>query len=229
MGTIKTKAAPARLQRSGAQRLARMQLAKRKRKRGAESQLDESLEDIANAIERAQAAGRGVRITIELTPEGEVPISPVEPADSQAGVLSEEKRTYRSELDRALAAARQRGGKRVAEIVAGRDMLSADEMARLLGTTRMTVNTKRRNHQLLGLEGATRGYRFPQWQIGADGRPFEALPALFDRLGGSPWTVYRFLVQHHPELGGLTGREALAKGRSAQTVEAAESVMNAFS
>jgi hypothetical protein len=93
----------------------------------------------------------------------------------------------------------------------------------------MTVNTKRRNHQLLGLEGAKRGYRFPQWQIGADGKPFEALPALFDRLGGSPWAVYRFLVQRHAELGGLTGREALAKGRSAQTIEAAESVVNAFS
>ncbi len=192
-------------------------------------QLDELLEDIANAIERAQAAGRGIRITIELTPDGEVPFNPVEPFDSQADVLSEKKRTYRSELNRALAAARQRGGKRVAEIVAGRDMLSADEMARLLGTTRMTVNTKRRNHQLLGLEGAKRGYRFPQWQIGGDGRPFEALPALFDRLGDSPWTVYRFLVQHHAELDGLTGYEALAKGRSAQALEAAESVAEAFS
>ena len=40
-------------------------------------------------------------------------------------------------------------------------MLSAEQMARLLGTTRTTVNTKRSNHQLLGLEGAKRGIPFP--------------------------------------------------------------------
>jgi hypothetical protein len=232
MVTVKRKVAPAHrapLQGSMADRLAKTQLDKTKGKRGAARQLDALWKDIANAIERAQAAGRGVRFTIDLTPEGEVAIGPIEQADSQADVFSEEKRTYSSELDRALHAARQRGEKRVAEIVAEKNMLSADEMAQLLGTTRMTVNTKRRNHQLLGLEGAKRGYRFPQWQIGADGKPFEALPALFDRLGGSPWAVYRFLVQRHAELGGLTGREALAKGRSAQTIEAAESVVNAFS
>ena len=58
---------------------------------------------------------------------------------------------------------------------------------------------------------------------------FAALPALFDRLGGSPWAVYRFLVQHHPELGGRTAREALRRGRSAEVLEVAESVMRAAS
>jgi len=132
------------------------------------------------------------------------------------------------DLDRSLAAARERGSKRAAEVVSGEDMLTANEMARLLGTTRMTINTKRRSHLLLGLEGATRGFRFPRWQIGEDGKPFAALPALFDRLGGNPWSVYRFLVQHHPELDGLTGREALARGRSTQAIEVAESVAQAF-
>jgi hypothetical protein len=28
------------------------------------------------------------------------------------------------------------------------------------------------------------------------------LPKLFDLLGGDSWTVYRFLIQHHPELEG---------------------------
>jgi DNA-binding CsgD family transcriptional regulator len=143
--------------------------------------------------------------------------------------LSDAHFAFRSELDRSLTAARERGHHRVAEILSRTDMLGADQIARLLGTTRMTINTKRRNHQLLGLDGATRGFRFPEWQIGEDGKPFEALPALFDRLGGSPWAVYRFLVQHHAELSGLTGREALAKGRSAEAIEAAESVANAFS
>ena len=107
-------------------------------------------------------------------------------------------------------------------------MLSADNLARLLGTTRATINTKRQNRQLLGLEGATRGFRFPSWQIGEDGKPFAALPMLFDRLGDSPWAVYRFLVQSHPELDGETGRDALRKGRTADVIEAAESVAETF-
>ncbi len=132
-------------------------------------------------------------------------------------------------LDRSLAGARERGRNRAADILSGEDMLSADEMAQLLGATRMTIDKKRESHQLLGLEGPNRDFRFPRWQIGDDGRPFDALPAVFDRLGGSPWAVYRFLVQHHSELGGLTGRDALAKGRSAEALEAAESVAEAFS
>jgi hypothetical protein len=59
---------------------------------------------------------------------------------------------------------------------------------------------------------------------GDDGKPFEALPTLFERLGDSSWAVYRFLVQHHPELDGMTGREAVMRGFSARAVEVAESI-----
>ena len=108
-------------------------------------------------------------------------------------------------------------------------MLSADDFAALIGTSRVTVNAKRQTHQILGLEGVRRGYRFPAWQVDDDGRPFAALPALFDRLGGSPWAVYRFLVQHHPELDGLTGREALRRRHADSVIAAAESVTRSFS
>ena len=74
-------------------------------------------------------------------------------------------------------------------------MLSADDFAALIGTSRVTVNAKRQNHQILGLDGAKRGYRFPAWQLDENGKPFAALPDLFDRLGDSPWAVYRFLVE----------------------------------
>jgi hypothetical protein len=88
----------------------------------------------------------------------------------------------------------------------------------------VTVNTKRQSNQLLALDGAKRGYRFPAWQVGDDGKPFAALPGLFERLGGGAWAVYRFLVQHHPELEGLTGREALRRGRTASALDVAESI-----
>ena len=112
----------------------------------------------------------------------------------------------------------------MAEILDREEMLSADDFAHLLGTTRVTVNAKRQKRQVLGLEGAKRGFRFPRWQLGTNGKPFSALPDLFDRLGDDTWAVYRFLLQHHPALDGLTGREALEQGKSKQAIEAAESI-----
>ena len=129
-----------------------------------------------------------------------------------------------ADLQAALDEARQRGRLRAAEILAGQDMLSADQFAALLGTSRMTINTKRQNGQLLGLDGVKRGFRFPVWQIDKDGKPFAALPALFERLGGGAWSVYRFLVQRHPELDGLTGIEALRRGKADQVLEVADSI-----
>ena len=46
-------------------------------------------------------------------------------------------------------------------------------------------------------------------------------------LGGA-WAVYRFLVQPHGELDGLTGREALEHGRTKQAIAAAESIGRDF-
>ncbi len=133
-----------------------------------------------------------------------------------------------ADLEDALVAARKRGEARVADILNGEDMLSAEAFAELLGTTRVTVNTRRQHRQVLALAGAKRGFRFPEWQIGPDGKPFAVMPDLFDRLGGDAWAVYRFLVQHHPELNGLTGRDALQRGKSKEVVEVAESVARAF-
>jgi hypothetical protein len=176
----------------------------------------------ARAVRLSRQTGKGVRFLVDIGPDG---------AESISG-FAEESASFavpgHSELNRALADARRRGDLRVAEILAGPEMLSADAFAARLGTTRATVTAWRHKNQVLGLEGATRGFRFPEWQVGPDGKPFRALPQLFDRLGGDTWDVYRFLVQHHPELGGMTGREALQKGHIKEVVEAAESVAQAF-
>jgi hypothetical protein len=97
------------------------------------------------------------------------------------------------------------------------------QFAQFLGTTRTTVNAKRQSRQVLGLEGAKRGFRFPRWQIERNGKPFEALPHLFQRLGDA-WAVYRFLIQRHSELNGLTGRQALERGKAKEAIEVAETV-----
>ena len=186
------------------------------------------IQELLAAFKNAHEKRQDVRLTVEVTPDGQAHVLSRELAPASENPVVQTDAPI-APVQASFAAARDRGARRVAEIASGADMLSAEDMAKLLGTTRMTVNTKRRKRQLLGLEGAKRGVRYPQWQIGEDGKPFAALPALFERLGGSPWAVYRFLVQRHAELGGLTGREALARGRQSEAVEAAESVAGAYS
>lgn len=133
-----------------------------------------------------------------------------------------------AELQAALTAARERGRVRAAEILGADDMLSADEFGKRLGMSRRTVNSKRQSGQLLGLAGARRGFRYPVWQLNAEGKPYAELAILHERLGG-PWEVYRFLVQQHPELEGLTGREALERKKGKAALDVADSVGRDFS
>jgi hypothetical protein len=175
------------------------------------------------ALAKSDRSGRAVRIIVDFEPNRrpkftKVVTKPATGPETAAPPMDDPN------LQQALTRARERGRSRVAEILGRDDMLSADAFANLLGTTRVTVNAKRQNRQVLGLEGAKRGFRFPQWQVGPDGKPFSALPDLFERLGDDGWAVYRFLVQRHPELDGLSGREALQQGKRKQAIEAAESV-----
>jgi hypothetical protein len=194
---------------------------------GLHSALGKHIRTFGDAFEKSQRLRRRVRLIVEVNPglgHSEI-TSVVEQPISDRETTSVMRD---SNLQNALKAARERGETRVAEILNSEDMLSADEFADLLGTTRVTVNAKRQNRKILGLEGAKRGFRFPRWQLGPDGKPFGVLPNLFERLGDDAWAVYRFLVQHHPELNGLTGCEALQQGKSKQAVEAAESVARDF-
>ncbi|MEH2512223.1 hypothetical protein V1291_003577 [Nitrobacteraceae bacterium AZCC 1564] len=183
------------------------------------------LQGYGDAIAKSRTTGRRVSFRVDVNPEGGTIMTPI---DETAPAAEPIKTTaMNTELQAALAAARDRGRLRAAEILAGEDMLSADAFAEMLGTTRVTVNTKRRSGQVLGLDGAKRGFRFPVWQLDADGKPYAELARLHERLGG-PWAVYRFLVQHHGELGGLAGREALQRGKFKAALEAAESVGRNF-
>jgi hypothetical protein len=181
---------------------------------------------VAAAHELSRLTGKPVGLMVGISPDGAEKITLIEQASEP--VTGKLPSAGNSELDSALAEARRRGASRVSEILAGPEMLSADEFAERLGTTRATITAWRHKNQVLGLEGATRGFRFPEWQVGDDGKPFRVLPEIFDRLGGNPWAVYRFLVQRHPELGGTTGKDALRRGRGGQVVTAAESVARAF-
>lgn len=182
------------------------------------------LKRYGEAFVLSHKAGRPVSFRVQVDPDGGATVTPLEEKGTAIEPFPvEEVKRRDPALEEALAAARERGRTRAAEILAGNDMLNAEALAERLGTTRVTVNTKRQNRQLLGLDGARRGFRFPIWQIDADGKPYSELPALLEHLGG-PWAVYRFLVQSHGALGGLTGRQALERGKGAEVVAAAEAI-----
>nr|RAW03785.1 hypothetical protein DBT41_11155 [Aerococcus urinae] len=128
-----------------------------------------------------------------------------------------------SDLELALREARARGRLKAAEILDGEEMLDAGAFAKLLRVTRGAVHIMRRKNELLALNTSNSGFRFPAWQIDANGRPYSALPMLFERLGG-PWTVYRFLMQRHADLGSITGLEALRNGHSQTAIQSAEGI-----
>ena len=173
------------------------------------------LTGFGKAVNRAERSGRAVRLTVLVEPGKPVSKVAVEDAVEQRPP---------DELDEALIEARQRGAKRAADILRAPDMLSADQFATAIGATRETVHQKRRRGEVLGLEGAKRGVRFPAWQIGADGGLLAGLPRLIEALGKHPWAVHRFLLQHHPELDGASALEALRRGRVDDVLAAAQSV-----
>ena len=173
------------------------------------------LTGFGKAVHRAEQSGRAVRLTMLVEPGKPISKVAVEDAAEQGP---------RDELDEALTEARQRGAKRAAEILRAPDMLSADQFATAIGATRETVHQKRRRGEVLGLEGAKRGVRFPEWQIGPDGRLLSGLPRLIEALGNHPWAVHRFLLQHHPDLDGSSALEALRRGRVDEVLATAQGV-----
>lgn len=130
--------------------------------------------------------------------------------------------------DERLAAAIERADAR-GDVLIGKlfddpEMLSSDGMARRIGITRETVNAMKHDGRLLGLEGARRGFRYPVWQLDSDGHLLKIMPELLKELGEA-WAVYRFLLQHHPELDGAIGLDAARDPlREAEVLQLAHSL-----
>ena len=184
-----------------------------------QSTIKRLMETFGQTIERSQKSGRAGGFTVMIDAAGNPKIAPLPKVGPTEQSINEDDR-----LEAALHAARERGRLRSAEILEGDDMLTAEEFAERLGVSRVTINARRQKHELLGLDGAKRGFRFPAWQVDEDGKGFDALPKLFELLGDSPWGVYRFLTQRHSVLDGASAKDALTRGRAKQVLQAAESL-----
>lgn len=180
------------------------------------------------AMVKSRRAGRPLTLHIHIDPKGPITVFGIDESVPSVSPDLEQSLATDSSLEAALDAARERGRIRAAEILAQDDMLTGQELGKRLGMSRMAVNTKRQNGQLLGLAGAKRGFRYPFWQLNAEGKPYAELETLHKKLGG-PWEVYRFLVQRHPELEGLTGRQAFERKKAKAALKVADSVGRDFS
>jgi hypothetical protein len=156
----------------------------------------------------ARAVGRGKSgpISATIVPDGRAAPAP-DPNNALAG---------------ALRTARARGAAVQEELLADPEMLNTAGMAERLGMSEEGVRLKRKRHEILGLEFARRGIRYPGWQVLPNRQLLPALPRLFAILGDDPWRLFRFLQQHHAELDGRRALEALQHGRVEAVLAAAE-------
>jgi len=179
------------------------------------------LTEIESEVHEAHTLGRETELILRFRPEHSGP---------GVGLVVTRNAPRRPDaLDRELAEARVRGAQRVAEILADPVMLSSDDFARRMNMTRENVRQMHLQRKVLGLVGAKRGIRYPEWQLGADGKPIPELPELFKRLGDDPWAVYRFLLEDRPELDGENPLKLLFKGQGPNVLAAADTVGETFS
>lgn len=100
------------------------------------------------------------------------------------------------------------------------DMLSTDQAAELVGTTRVTINAWIAKGRAIGLTQTRRGFKLPSWQF--EPAVWEAVPQLAKALGTQEgWALLTFLETPLGALAGQTPRQAIEQGHAARVIELA--------
>lgn len=120
----------------------------------------------------------------------------------------------------AVKRARVRGAERAAEILSQSDILSGEEMSKIMGKSRQAVHKDLQNGRLLAISGGKRANGYPAWQLDGTGSPLQGLSEVIALLGNG-WPAYRFLAAPHRD--GGTRFERLASGEVAGVVDEARS------
>jgi hypothetical protein len=125
-----------------------------------------------------------------------------------------------SEASPGMAAA-LRGGQHFRQTEwAGPEMLSSKEAGQRINLSREALNNRRRSGDLLGLEAAKRGVRYPEWQFEDNVLPH--VPEVLHKLGHlDPWGQYLFFTQPEPLLKGEPPLSVIRDGRAAEVVRVA--------
>lgn len=100
-------------------------------------------------------------------------------------------------------------------------MISTDEAAQLVQTTRVTVNAWIAKGRAIGLTQTKRGFRMPRWQF--EPLMWDALPRLSAALGTTEgWALLAFLESPHGALDGRSPRQAIEQGQTDKVIRIAE-------
>jgi hypothetical protein len=171
-------------------------------------------------VQTSVRSANSVRVEVIFTPRGKILVGGLR----LSNITSLDK--FAAAKEDALTAAIRRGEATVAKILSRPEMLTGERFAELAGMSRMAIYERLKKNEVLGLEGAKRGIRYPAWQLGDDGGPVPGLVELLSKFAGKPWTAYRFLLQKHAGLGAMTAIDALKAGKKKATLEAAETFVS---
>lgn len=101
--------------------------------------------------------------------------------------------------------------------LASSDMLSTDEAAELVGSSRVSINLWIKKGKCIGLTQIRRGYKLPRWQF--EPMIFPVIKLVSDALQTRDgWQLLAFFESAHPALGDLPPRLALERGTNSQRI-----------
>src|SRR5215470_2302906 len=89
---------------------------------------------------------------------------------------------------------------------------TAEQVAKHLHLTRQTVNLRRKNGTLLGLDAGRHGYCYPAWQFARTGVVAGLAQVLFALRHFDPWMQQAFMLGKSARLKGRRAVDALREG-----------------
>lgn len=101
------------------------------------------------------------------------------------------------------------------------DMMTTDEAAALLGTSRVTINAWIAKGRCIGLTQTKRGFKVPRWQF--EPSIWSHLPQIAKLLGLTEgWALLNFFESPQGGLEGATPRQALEQGLAERVLAVAQ-------
>lgn len=100
------------------------------------------------------------------------------------------------------------------------DMMTTDQAATHVGTSRVTINAWIAKGRAIGLTQTKRGFKLPQWQF--EPALWPVIPELSRAIGTTDgWALLAFLESPHGALDGATPRQMLEQGQRERVLEIA--------
>ena len=89
------------------------------------------------------------------------------------------------------------------------EMLTSTQLGERMGISRQTVMKKRTKNEILALQGNTKTFKFPIWQLGENNLVLKGLNQVLASVDFESWTAYRYLSSTFPDGTGRKGYEVL--------------------